>query len=62
MEIIGSKLVRVSTVGVGWAEVGLPYNCISLCSEMLCLFKVETPDIIGRFLNEDVGKKKSSTH
>lgn len=54
--------MRVSTVGVGWAEVGLPYNCISLCSEMLCLFKVETPDIIGRFLNEDVGKKKSSTH
>lgn len=54
--------MRVSTVGVGWAEVGLPYNCINLCSEILCLFKVKTPDTTCKFLNEDVGKKKSSTH
>lgn len=35
--LINSKIVGDRTVGVGWAEVGLPYNCINFVSLRKCL-------------------------
>lgn len=58
--LINSKVVGDRTVGVGWAEVGLPYNCINCVSLRKCseffffLLQVETLDTICRFLNEGV--------
>lgn len=60
--LINSKVVGDRTVGMGWAEVGLLYNCIKFVSlrkrsEILFgvfFLKVETFGTICRFLNEGV--------